>query len=173
MAEYQAAGPYVKTPDFTQGRLNLELAEGLIGGYEDYAFNYDTFTALNPKLGKEYLDILFMDALCYNRDRHTQNYGILRDQDAGEILSMAPNFDNNNALIANGYYPDPPNEWDRKIPPFVDLLKEKKLSYKLPPLDRDTLTALAESVLPGEDIDRPCVVLMVWNSMQRLRELLC
>ncbi len=170
MAEYQPAGPYVKTPDFTHGRLNLELAEGLVGGNDYYPYNYDTFTRLDPKLGKEYLDMVFMDALCYNTDRHTQNYGVLRDQDTGKILCMAPNFDNNNALISHGYFRKPPSEWDRTIPPFVNFLKKRDLSYKLPDLDGEMLSSLAASVLPEEDIDRDSVVQMLLMRMQCLRD---
>ena len=39
-------------------------------------------------------------------DRHTQNFGFLRDIDTGEIISLAPNFDNNVALISRGYPKD-------------------------------------------------------------------
>ena len=68
-------------------------------------------------LGREYLDILFMDALCFNMDRHTKNYGILRDRDTGKVLRMAPNFDNNIALISRGYGADPRNTFrDRSHP---------------------------------------------------------
>ena len=37
-----------------------------------------------------------MDALCYNIDRHTFNFGILRKD--GEPVGLAPNFDNNLGL---------------------------------------------------------------------------
>ena len=35
-------------------------------------------------------------------DRHTENFGLLRDNDGGEIIKPAPNFDNNIALISRG-----------------------------------------------------------------------
>lgn len=37
-----------------------------------------------------------MDALCYNIDRHTFNFGILIKE--GEPIGLAPNFDNNLGL---------------------------------------------------------------------------
>lgn len=47
----------------------------LVQDNEDYDYNYDVLQNLNPPLVKPYLDILFMDALVFNVDRHTQNYG--------------------------------------------------------------------------------------------------
>ena len=44
---------------------------------------------------------------CLNADRHTNNYGVLRDPDSGKVLRLAPNFDNNIALISNGYLDKP------------------------------------------------------------------
>ena len=93
MAEYTLDGAYVISTDFTDGRLNFEPMANLVQDNEDYDFNYDVLQNLNPSLLKPYLDILFMDALVFNVDRHTQNYGLLRSRETGEILSMAPNFD--------------------------------------------------------------------------------
>ena len=93
MAEYALDGAYVVSKDFTEGRLNFEPMANLVQDNEDYDFNYDVLQNLNPSLLKPYLDILFMDALVFNVDRHTQNYGLLRSRETGEILSMAPNFD--------------------------------------------------------------------------------
>lgn len=45
---------------------------------------------------EDFLNITFMDALCYNIDRHTFNFGILRKD--GEPVGLAPNFDNNLGL---------------------------------------------------------------------------
>ena len=36
-------------------------------------------------------------------DRYTENSGLLRDNDSGEIIKLAPNFDNDIALISRGY----------------------------------------------------------------------
>lgn len=70
---------------------------------EDYAANYKVFREIGQTVADQYLEILIMDTLCLNADRHTQNYGVLRDPLTGTILSMAPNFDNNIALISRGY----------------------------------------------------------------------
>ena len=76
-----------------------------------------------------------MDALCFNMNRHTQNYGILRDRVAGSIVSMAPNFDNNIALISRGYGPDACQTNGFLIDLFVEFLAEHGLVYQAPVLD--------------------------------------
>jgi len=57
----------------------------------------------NKELGdKFYQDVqgmLVLDAVIYNEDRHFGNFGILRDNKSGEILSTAPIFDNGLSLF--------------------------------------------------------------------------
>ena len=173
MAEYFPDGQFVKTRDFTKGVYNFEPAESLVGDEEDYTYNYDRLIALEPSLGKEYLDILFLDALCFNMDRHTKNYGILRDRSSGEVLGMAPNFDNNIALISRGYDSNAIGSSGLLMDYFFDLLEERNLSYSLPVLDRDKLNELIQKTLPDEDIDREYVLAMVedrWTRMERRME---
>lgn len=169
MAEYEADDGYVRTRDFTEGRYNYEPAEAIVGDEEDYVINYDRLTALEPSLGRQYLDILFMDALCFNVDRHTQNYGILRDRFSGKILRMAPNFDNNMALISRGYGKDPRSTNGFFITMFSDLLEKCKIEYQMPVLEIQDLSTLVFSTLPEEDIDRNYVIEMVWSRFQRLK----
>ena len=58
------------------------------------------------KLGKEYLEqvhsMLVFDAVIYNEDRHFGNFGLLRDNLSGKIISPAPIFDNGLALFNYG-----------------------------------------------------------------------
>lgn len=169
-AEYQESGDYVKTRDFTEGRMNFEPASAIVGDNEDYALNYDRLTALKPSLGKEYLDILFMDALCFNMDRHTKNYGVLRDRATGKVLGMAPNFDNNIALISRGYGSDPTKTSPLLIDAFLDVLRAKGLPYSVPAVDRELLRRLAFAVLPSADIRRDYVVNMVESRWQLLTD---
>ena len=170
MAEYRESGDYVKTRDFTEGRVNFEPAAAIVGEDEDYALNYERLVALKPSLGKEYLDILFMDALCFNMDRHTKNYGVLRDRATGELLCMAPNFDNNIALISRGYGSDPSKTSPMLIDAFLDVLREKRLPYTAPTLNREELHRLAYATLPSADIRRDYVVTMVESRWQLLMD---
>lgn len=104
MAHYELDDNYIRSMDFTHGtKVNFEPISALMGENEDYSDCYDAILALAPALAEQYLRIVWLDTVCFNMDRHTENYGILRDVDTGEILSMAPNYDNNIALIARGY----------------------------------------------------------------------
>ena len=58
---------------------------------------------LCPKAISEYIKMIFLDTITANPDRHTGNFGLMRDVKTGELLGLAPNFDNNMALIARGY----------------------------------------------------------------------
>lgn len=52
--------------------------------------------------------IQLADAFFLNTDRHMRNFGVIRSASTGEVLRLAPNFDNNQALYANpsGKYSD-------------------------------------------------------------------
>lgn len=124
-AEYQNCGDFVRTKDFTQGVWNFEPAAYLVGDDEDYVRNYETFLAFGEHIADQYIEILLMDTFCRNADRHTYNYGLLRDQKTGDIVSMAPNFDNNIALVARGLDSSP-----RENDLLLDLLAELEAETK-------------------------------------------
>lgn len=95
--EYEAMdeGSLVKCKDFTNnGEVDFEPMFSFVKDY----WEIDDSVKIIEELGyiKEFLDITFIDALCYNIDRHTFNFGVLRRD--GEIIGLAPNFDNNLAL---------------------------------------------------------------------------
>ncbi len=111
MVQYEADAGYVCSPDFTNGAaVNFESMRSLMGEDEDYTNNFKCLYALSPELSVDYLRLIYMDTLCFNMDRHTDNYGLLRDVQTGLILRMAPNYDNNIALISRGY----PNDVERR-----------------------------------------------------------
>ena len=168
MAEYALSGAYVVSRDFTEGRLNFEPMANLVQENEDYDFNYDVLQTLNPSLLKPYLDILFMDALAFNVDRHTQNYGLLRSRETGEILSMAPNFDNNMALISRGYASDLSNIANPLIGQFQELLRERSIQYPVPKLTKGALEAIVNETMPDAEIRRDYVAQFVWQNYERL-----
>lgn len=133
--------------------LVFEPMAALVGDNEDYILNYDKLLVINEALVKQYLDIIFMYMLCFNMDRHTYNYGLMRDKKTGEIISMAPNFDNNIALISRGYTAQAKNSANLLIELFGELLKEKNNRYDLHTVSRDEVIKIAESSLPDEKID--------------------
>jgi len=137
MAHYETEGDYIKTRDFTKGgAVIFEPAYNLVGDNKDYAYNYKKIAGLNLELAKQYIDILVMDTLCFNLDRHTFNYGFLRDSETGDFISMAPNFDNNAALISRGYRKNPFCDNDILFSAFADFIKSSNLRFRLPLLNR-------------------------------------
>ncbi len=64
-------------------------------------FGIDDVLALLAEHGGDELfrEMLVMDAICVNVDRHAGNYGFLVRNDTGEIVGMAPLFDQNMALL--------------------------------------------------------------------------
>lgn len=48
---------------------------------------------------ESFREMIVMDAVMANVDRHAGNYGFLVDNDTGEILRMAPLFDQNMACL--------------------------------------------------------------------------
>ena len=70
---------------------------------EDYIEVVENLKELCPKAIPDYIKMIFLDTITANPDRHTGNFGLMRDVKTGELLDFAPNFDNNMALIARGY----------------------------------------------------------------------
>lgn len=178
MAEYLPDGDTVVSPDFTGGAaVNFESADGLVGDNEDYGENFRVFWALSPELAREYLQIIYMDTLCFNMDRHTKNYGVLRDVESGAIRSMAPNFDNNIALIARGIPNDITRAHDKLVELFLDLLRQDsralKIAREFPAPTPDLLRQCAEETGVPVDVETVGVFVMngsrlIQGQMQRL-----
>lgn len=165
--------------DFTVGgKLILESMWSLINDNEDYKDNINLLKSLNESivsctkdnLIKQYLDILFMDTLCMNVDRHTNNYGFLRDRKTGKIISLAPNFDNNLALISRGVNRNITHTPNRLINEFKDVLMVTY--YKIPSLIKEDLISIVEKCAIDCDLRNPninYVVTFIWNNYCLLR----
>ena len=69
-----------------------------------------------------------------NYDRHIDNYGILTEPTTGNIVSMAPNFDNNLALLTN----DLP-EW-KPLMGFLSDYRDLFAEYSVPSVSAQQLT---------------------------------
>ena len=132
MADYLPENGTIKSPDFTDGAsVNYESADGIVGDDEDYIVNFEAFWSLAPVLAEQYMQIIYMDTLCFNMDRHTKNYGILRDVDSGAIIRMAPNYDNNIALFSRGVPNNLARANDRMISLFRELLEQDSRALEI------------------------------------------
>lgn len=104
MAVYERADKAVKTLDFTNGaEVNFEPASTFMGDNEDYLDVIEKLKEICPNAVPSYIQMIFLDTVIANPDRHTNNFGLLRDVKSGELKGLAPNFDNNMALISRGY----------------------------------------------------------------------
>ena len=125
MAHYEMDGGYIRTKNFTEGTYcHFEPMSALMGANDDYNDCFDMISSISPALVEQYLRILWLDSICYNMDRHTENFGFLRDVQTGKILKMAPNYDNNIALISRGY----PRSVKREEDGLIRFFKEFILS---------------------------------------------
>lgn len=80
----------INTSYIPVGRI---IKNGGIKGCLDY---YDS---LGSVFSEQIRSMLIFDAVIYNEDRHFGNFGILRDNHTGEIISPAPIFDNGISLF--------------------------------------------------------------------------
>ena len=148
MAEYLRGQKSVMTRDFTNnGKYNFEPAYSFMGDNEDYIAVAKKLGKLAPQAIPDYVRMVFMDTIAANPDRHTFNFGLLRDPASGGILSLAPNFDNNMALIARGYPSDALRKSDVLVKCFNELMEsDPSLKRYIPSLSEDDIKAALAKV---------------------------
>ena len=142
MATYVKTPTGVKTKDFTENNTyNFEPAYSYIGEEEGILENIEKLQEIAPHAIKDYIQMVYLDAIVRNYDRHTFNYGLLRDPDTGDIVSFAPNFDNNNALISRGYANSNPNRTNDPLIATMNKVLEIYPEYRefLPRLDANII----------------------------------
>ncbi len=114
-AEYAYMGSFrkrVKTRNFLQPNEFFEPYDSFRFFFHDPGDDEEIIYQNIASLGSDFEDawkrILIADAAFLNTDRHMRNYGFIRSSVTGELLRMAPNFDNNQAYLANpgGTYSD-------------------------------------------------------------------
>lgn len=148
MAEYERGNGVIKTKDFTDNALvNFEPAFNILGDDEDYIKTVEMLKEICPDAIGDYVNMLFLDTICANPDRHTFNFGLLRDADTGKILGLAPNFDNNMALISRGYPKNITRKNDLLIKLFNELMQhDESLKKYIPTLSEDLIKEVIKSV---------------------------
>lgn len=147
MAVYERGDGVVKTLDFTNAaQYNFEPASAFMGDNEDYFAVIEKLETLCPKAIPNYIRMIFLDTIVANPDRHTNNFGLLRDVKTGEIIDFAPNFDNNMALISRGY-PSKPKSSNMLIKLFNEVLSAHP-EYKkyLPTVTEDIVAKTLKKV---------------------------
>lgn len=107
-AEYQYVGSYrtrIRSRNFVGENEFFEPYDSLRFMFPDKSDDeqiiYANLASLGQDFEKAYRRILLSDALFTNTDRHMRNFGVIRSALTGDILRMAPNFDNNQTYRAN------------------------------------------------------------------------
>ena len=177
IAHYEMDSEYIHTKDFTNGAaVNFEPISALMDDNDDYNDCFNVICDISPTLAEQYLKIVWFDTVCYNMDRHTANFGFLRDIKSGEILSMAPNFDNNIALISRGYPQDKTREKDGIVRFFREFLaKNARARQMLRKMELPEITeVLLEDCLNAVPIeaDRDYIKTFILNGQAAAKELI-
>ena len=134
MAHYERGDGVVKSLDFTDSaKANFEPASTFMGDNEDYLAVVKSLESICPEAIEDYVKMIFLDTITANPDRHTNNFGLLRDIKTGKFVGLAPNFDNNMALIARGYPTNKVSEKDILIALFKELITAYPQYRKLIP----------------------------------------
>ena len=147
MAIYERGEGCVKSLDFTNGAsVNFEPASTFMKDNDTYTDVVEALQQLCPQAIPDYIRLIFLDTVVANPDRHTNNFGLLRDTKTGELIGLAPNYDNNMALIARGY-PSKPEKKDLLIAFFNDLMEEYP-AYRayIPTLTEDTVRTVLQKL---------------------------
>ena len=114
-AEYRFVGRFrkrVKARNFLKSQEFFEPYDSFRFFFDDPSDDdeviYRNIASLGTEYEKAWKRILLADAVFLNTDRHMRNYGVIRSSVTGEVLRLAPNFDNNQAYLANpgGTYSD-------------------------------------------------------------------
>ena len=148
MAEYVRGTKNVMTRDFTdKGKYNFEPAYSFMGENEDYIAVVNKLRELAPVAIPDYVHMIFMDTIVANPDRHTFNFGLLRDAKTGKLVSLAPNFDNNMALISRDYPKNIQRKKDVLVDCFNDLMKfDSSLRQYIPSLSEEDIKTVLKKV---------------------------
>ena len=60
----------------------------------------DFYGSISERALEDFKDMLVLDAVIYNDDRHYGNFGVMRDNHTGKIIGAAPIFDNGRSLFS-------------------------------------------------------------------------
>ncbi len=147
MAYYERGDRCVRSLDFTNSATVLfEPAFSFMGDEEDYEKVTKKLKELCPRAIPDYVRMIFLDTVTANPDRHTGNFGLMRDAETGDLLELAPNFDNNMGLISRGY-PSKSNAEDLLIRLFNEWMDQFPDYRKyLPVLKRETVESVVKEL---------------------------
>lgn len=125
---YEYSEGFVRSKNFAV-KYNFDPMIGLTDS-EEYDKIFNELLNIDEKIADQYLLLSFFDCLVNNIDRHNENTGLLRDRKTGNIISLAPNFDNNLALLGFDSKLSIDPRKDGFISYFVKFLNNNSIAYK-------------------------------------------
>ena len=138
---YSIDGGHIVCENFVGDGECFEHAAAFVDSSEDYEENALKFGGFS--LLREYMDLIFLDALVRNSDRHEFNYGVITHENGA--ISMAPNFDNNLSLFCRGV-PTVLTRKDPLVSDFIAVKNKMDFPYAPPKLSVDMLEAVYRQV---------------------------
>ena len=163
-AHYEIEDRFIKTRDFSKG-YNFEPMISFVGEDDDIEYVFETLEGLRHEIALDYLRLCVFDVVLNNIDRHNENCGLLRDKKTGELISLAPNYDDNLSLISR----DKDLRADKTEGFLVMLLKLIKTSKAIknalkeitfPSINEEILDEVNESIQLEIDVEFELFVLM-------------
>jgi len=139
-ATYEYEDGYIKTENFAKN-VNFEPIAAIAGEDDSYQNVFDSLNEYGKDIQKQYLKLIWFDSLVNNVDRHNENCGLLKDQKNGKVISFAPNFDNNMALIAKSKTLNLNVENDGFIKILTKFLNNKEVKELYKQIDIPNITA--------------------------------
>ena len=177
MAHYELDGEFIRSGNFTDGtEYNFEPISAIMDENDDYSDCFNSIYEISSELAEQYLRIIWLDTVCYNMDRHTENFGFLRDVHSGKIISMAPNYDNNIALISRGYPNSTSRENDGLVRFFRDFLRDNPTAGKM--FQSMTLPEITENMIDEcfseipIDVDRKFIKEFILNGQSIVQRII-
>ena len=128
-AIYELDKEYIRSKNFAD-HYNFEPMAALAGDNDTYEYVFSILLKIDKEIAKDYLKLIFFDSVVNNIDRHNENTGLLRERGTGRIVSLAPNFDNNLALISTVDILKDANK-DKFVEIFTDFLKKNEIARNL------------------------------------------
>ena len=128
-AIYEIDGEYIRSKNFAED-CNFEPMAAIADNNDNYEFVFSLLHQIDKAISKDYLKLIFFDSVVNNIDRHNENTGLLRERGTGKIISLAPNFDNNLALISTVDVLKDAKK-DKFVEMFVDFLNKNEMARKL------------------------------------------
>lgn len=129
-AFYERDDKFIRTKNFADS-LNFEPISSLAGDDDSYENVFNVCLKLSEDIAKDYLKLMYFDALVQNVDRHNENLGVMRNKRSGRIICLAPNFDNNVALISRGEVLNEDRMHYGMCPLFIKFIKSNPDALRL------------------------------------------